>query len=375
MRWYILRTLLKKECRRHLANRGGLAMAGLLVVASLLLSTFGKANPQTGNLGGGAQHCMVDYWEPGEWIEYLRTHVPPELKDQVVFRPIKDAQLRGSLLVYPAGTGAIQIRQNGAHENRRRYLVQVWSPDGSDSTVMAPYESWFWEKSHEFFQDRLDRALKQVDTKDRQAFDVPILQTDRRNLRSNADTRAALVTALVFFALFFICVYLLPSMMCEERERGVLLAQALSPASPREIMAAKFLFYPVVAALLAGLIAGIYRPRVLGDVFFWSALVVSAAGSLGVGLTIASLARTQREASLGAMCYMFAIALLHMVCQQTNLTGLNLVTLEYHCPRMIHAALIHEVYWFHWGNVLAALVLGLAWATLATRLFRSRGWQ
>ena len=42
--------------------------------------------------------------------------------------------------------------------------------------------------------------------------------------------------------------------------------------------------------------------------FFWLALVVSVTGSMGIGLTIASLAKTQRAASMGAMCYMMAIA-------------------------------------------------------------------
>jgi hypothetical protein len=44
------------------------------------------------------------------------------------------------------------------------------------------------------------------------------------------------------------------SLTCEERERGILLAQALSPASAREILAAKFLFYPVFALAPNGFI-------------------------------------------------------------------------------------------------------------------------
>ena len=68
---------------------------------------------------------------------------------------------------------------------------------------------------------------------------------------------------LVMFGLFFVCVYLQSSLTCEERERGVLLAQALSPASPAEILAAKFLFYPVIALALAVVAAGTYKPAVL----------------------------------------------------------------------------------------------------------------
>ena len=74
------------------------------------------------------------------------------------------------------------------------------------------------------------------------------------------DFRAAIATGMVVFALYFACVYLLPTLNCEERERGVLLAQALSPASPAEILAAKFLFYPVRHALAATLAAIYDRP-------------------------------------------------------------------------------------------------------------------
>ena len=38
----------------------------------------------------------------------------------------------------------------------------------------------------------------------------------------------AVATGLVIFALYFTCVYLLPTLNCEERERGVLLAQAVT---------------------------------------------------------------------------------------------------------------------------------------------------
>src|SRR5262249_3937479 len=84
--------------------------------------------------------------------------------------------------------------------------------------------------------------------------------------------------------MFFVCVYLLPSLCCEERERGVLLAQALSPASPREILAARFLFYPVLGLSLAAVLAGTYRPAVLASPFFWLALVVAVCGSPPDGL-------------------------------------------------------------------------------------------
>ena len=54
MRWYILQALLVKEWRRHLANRGGIALALLLVAAAVLLSVFA---PQETAASGWARRC------------------------------------------------------------------------------------------------------------------------------------------------------------------------------------------------------------------------------------------------------------------------------------------------------------------------------
>jgi hypothetical protein len=370
MRWYILRTLLRKEWQRHRANSGGIAMAGLLVVASMLLSVFGKTDVQTGNLGGGVDRCIVDYWEPSPWVDYLTDNLPPQLKDRIEFRPANQAPTRGGNIFYEPGVGAIQIRPAPNRTHSTEYLIDFWYP-GGDASVMAPYEAWFWECAQYYTQEQ----LKPIPAGVRASLLVPSFESGEESLRKDIDARAGIVTALVIFAMFFVCVYLLPSMTCEERERGVLLAQALSPAEPREIMAAKFLFYPVIALALAGMIVGAYRPRALSEPFLWLALAATAAGSLGIGLTIASLARTQRTASLGAMCYLFVIALLQFVCQQTSLPFLNYVTMEYHSPRMIHAVLSHGRDWYHWWNLIGTLCLAAVWACVATRLFRARGWQ
>src|SRR5205807_6263227 len=130
------------------------------------------------------------------------------------------------------------------------------------------------------------------------APDAPAFRVQHSTLTGGLDTRSALATSLILFALCFACVYLLPSLMCEERERGVLLAQALSPASPAEILAAKCLFYPLLGVGLAAVLVSILNAAALAQPFFWLALAVTACGSMGVGLTIACLARTQRNASM-----------------------------------------------------------------------------
>jgi hypothetical protein len=368
MRWHILRTLLYKEILRHLANRGGLTLVGLLIVATMLLSFFGTRDGGLGGPTAEVKQCFVDYWEDGPLVEHLKSRVPAALKERVRFRPVgqvpTDAEGR---IVYPPATGAIQIRPGPR--------IHFWHP-GGDGSALAPFEAWFWKEALRFslqhHQTSTNAAALRFET---QAALLPATETQPEELGGGLDSRAGLVTSLVLFGVFFVCVYLLPSLTCEERERGVLLAQALSPASPREILAAKFLFYPALAGLLAAVLAGTYQPRVLTNGFFWLALAASIAGSMGVGLSIASVARTQRAASMGAMCYMLVVALVLFICQQNNIPGLSHLALEYHCPRMVHAVLTGGVVWYHYGHLAAAGVLALGWISAATLLFRRRGWQ
>jgi hypothetical protein len=360
MRWHILRTLLHKEILRHAANRGGLALVLLLVVAAMLLSFFGTKDGSGGGLTPGVRLCYIDYWQDDPLVDHLRRHVPADLAERILFRPAQAVPTDSAgQMVYPQGTAAIQLR--GLTRPEGSYRVCFWHP--GDRSALAPFEVWFWQESLHCARERSD------------AFPLPELRTEQAGLKGGLDPRSGMATALVLFGLFFTCVYLLPSLTCEERERGVLLAQALSPASTAEILAAKFLFYPALGLALAVVLAGTYQPAVLTRPFFWLALVVAVSGSMGVGLAIASLARTQRAASMGALCYMMAVALLLFVCQQNGIPGLPYLALEYHCPRMLHAALTDSVLWYHWGHLAAAAILAVAWAAVAAVLFRRHGWQ
>src|SRR5262249_53999677 len=168
MRWYIIRTLLHKEALRHLANRGGIALALLLVVAALLLGLFRKSEGPPDTSMAGVQHCFVDFWEDGPWMRHLRAHVPAELVGQVQFRSIANAPTRGERIVYPAGAGAIQIRPLGEANGVPRYKVWIWQP--ADAAGMAPFKEWFWRESLHYAQLR---AATILNPQDRAAVALP----------------------------------------------------------------------------------------------------------------------------------------------------------------------------------------------------------
>jgi hypothetical protein len=371
MRWHILRTLLLKEMLRHRANRASLTLLVLLLGAGLFLAFFHSGKGLAGGLASGLSRCYVDYWKTGPLLRHLQDHVPDDLGERIVFRDVREAQTNGQgQIVYPENTGAIQIRQGLDNPSPGRLQVLFWHP-GTDRAALAPFEAWFWKEALYYQQARSTGPGPST-----AAGDFPIaIESESLGLHGGLDPRAGLATALVLFGVFFICVYLMPALACEERERGVLLAQALTCARPREILAARFLFYLALAGGLGVTLAAAYQPRVLTNAFFWLALLVITLGALGIGLTVASLARTQRGASAGAMAYTLAVALVLVLCRQNQVAWLPEAVLEHHSPRLMHAALTGSVEWWHWGQLLGTAGLAFLWAGLAGILFRRRGWQ
>jgi hypothetical protein len=311
------------------------------------------------------------------------------------------------LIVYDPGTGALQVRQIPAEKSpigREVLSVYVWHPDG-EPTALAPYEAWFWRETRRFYSQRARISVPELppDPAFDQENDWTVLEAHRRfqdevaahagttgpsqrlvpdlDIRREGlggkvlDFRAAVATGLVVFSLYFACVYLLPTLNCEERERGVLLAQALSPASPTEIVTAKFVFYPLFGIALAATLAAIYKTAILSSLFFWLALIAVGAGFLGIGMTIATLARTQRAAFLGGMCYLLSVSMVLLICTTNNIPYLSYLAVEFHGPRILHAALSDSVASHHWLHLIAAGVLAMVWLVAAGWLFRRRGWQ
>jgi ABC-2 family transporter protein len=420
MRIHILRALFVKELRRHVANRGGIALGLLLVVAAILLSVFNPAGLGAGGtseteggtgLVGGVHRCLLYYTGEDEelmtpLLNHLGKSLPPELKPHVRidFKP-RDRIVSGEN--YSPGTASIRLTAPTV-DGQRRLRVEIFHPPG-DVAAMVPYESWLWRELRIGLQLIAEKKLKSLGVAKpairtsspedddlwaiREAFArlqedverakpkgqreiVPPVEITRQGLGGQVlELRSAIATALVVFALYFSCVYLLPTLNCEERERGVLLAQALSPASPAEILMAKFLFYPMMGGALAAVIAGIYKPGVLSTLFFWMGLFTVAGGFLGIGMTIATLAKTQRAAFMGAMCYLLSVSLVLIIASTNGIPLISNFALEYHVPRVLHAALSGTVQNSHWLHLLAAMGLASVWLCVAGWLFRRRGWQ
>lgn len=408
MRWYILRALLHKEVARHVANRGGIAFILLLVAAAVLLSVFAPKEAAGGAGGGismvgGVNYCFVEFDRATPLVKHLQANVPTAMKLQIRFRELANADTLDGIIVYPVGTAAIQIRQPLEPGKRPAVMVRMWHPPG-EPAALATFEAWFWKECRRSFSAQAREKLPGADLPADPDFDaeigwqaaeaharlqervnaaagdrgpiVPDLSVTRQGLGGKVlDFRATIAMGMVVFALYVSCVYLLPTFNCEERERGVLLAQALSPASPAEILVSKFLFYPALGIGLAALIAGIYKSAILSSLFFWLSLFAVGGGFLGIGMTIAAFSRTQRAAFLGGMCYLLSVSMVLLIASTNGIPYVSYVSVEYHGAKILHAALTGDVYGYHWLHLFGAASLAAVWLVAAGWLFRRRGWQ
>ena len=91
-------------------------------------------------------------------------------------------------------------------------------------------------------------------------------------------------------------------------------------------------------------------------------------------MTIAALAKTQRAAFLGGMCYLLSVSMVLLICSTNSIPFLSNLAVEYHGPRILHAALSGT-----WSIPLApparCVWLAAAWLFAAGWVFRRRGWQ
>lgn len=393
-----IQTLAGKELHRLALNRGAILMAFLLLAAALLVSAVNRAGP----VAIGATRVSifwVDYWEDGPWVQHLRDRVPPGLN--IRFRSVAEIPTdRGGTLQYAKSDGAVQLRREG-----ELWRIWFWHP-GEDSRVLAPFEDWFWSESRRFFHQQAIRSApegrraeverlvpppiggdpaKLMQDLHRQYRDqllalapnattIPEFAVERSSLHAVALPKA-LAVALILFAVFFVCICLMPSLTCEEREQGTLLAQTLSPAVPLEMLLAKALVFVPIGTVLATMGGILAEPELTREPLFVAIVFIAAMGAFGVGCIISLLVPTQRSASLTAMAYAMAVALIVFTAQRVGLIGISGAFLETHLPPLLVAAIDGGISAVQWRAAIQPAFLAILWVIAAVLICCFRGWN
>ena len=141
MRVHILRALLNKEFHRHVANRGGIALGLLLVIAAVLLTMFNPGGTSSGTGGdgtafvGGVHRCYVEYDRESPLVKALVKNVSPELYGKIVFRERNEKTIQG-LVSYEPGSGSLNIRHGtNPKDGKPTISIFVWHPQDDKTAV------------------------------------------------------------------------------------------------------------------------------------------------------------------------------------------------------------------------------------------------
>lgn len=318
LRFHVVATLVRKDAARLLRNGPALMLLGLFVVVAILAGSSGIVEDEETAVSATAAgpELLVVYWQDGAWVEHLKRRAPRELGVRFVDASGADT------VNYPPNASAIELRPPVFDKSREQLRQNVrYRHPGSDPTVLWPLTRWFLSASVEHFggvppffettqpleppsrADATRAALEQVSVADVLSF-------------------ALIGTALLTTILFFGACGLLVSLTAQERERGALRALLLTPATYFEFVVAKGVVHGGLALATSGLAMAALRPAVLSSPLFWGTVVVSTCGYFGVGLLIASFARTQAAPNLLSFAYLLMIGAI-------NLLGTRLEAFEF----------------------------------------------
>jgi hypothetical protein len=353
----VIRTLLYKETLRYVHNWGALVVVVALIGLAALITLGGYARFLPGQARQEARSCRIRYGrESAAWAAALQQHAPPagatpefSLRDGRPGPPRVDRQWIAIDLFAPG-------EQVEGQKRVTTWTVRYWHPEDAPESVL-PYHTWLVHQTDRFLGKQ------------------PELVEELREVRSGLPEVLPLaVTGLVVFAIYLPAFNLFLTSTAEERESRVLLALLLSPVRPVEMIAAKAIFYTLASLLVASIVAGLYRPALLGDARFWLIVGLAACGYVAIGTVILSFVRRQTTIGTASILYLMAVGVTITLAQILPLfNALRYLLIENYLYRQL-AQVVRGAPASPEGNGeltgLALLVCG--WMVIATLVFGRR---
>jgi len=353
-----LKILFNREVLRLRKNPSALLLIGLLTAISLLLSLSRPAPKPPIN-------CWVAYSQESPWIEQLRRTAQRNKLIHIV--AMSDVKSVSDWRVYPPTDCAIEIL------SEEKLAVRFLYP-GNDPNVLSPFLQWFWPTTVEHFGSTppVTQQTLPVTGSSRGAV------VERRKQSSLTDlmNEEFVATILLIIVLFVTCCHLQVSFTSQDRERGTLMALALSPASPTELLVSRYLFHLALALSSSAAIIGILRPTAFGHLSMWLTIILASSGMVGVGTVIASLSRTQSAAGVLSLCYMLVGGIVfYLSTKFSAFATLKEASFESHCFPLLFLSLKQNLPLERAPGLLKLAGLVGCWTVLSTWLFQQRGWR
>lgn len=359
-----LAILVGREARRLRKNPSALLLLGLLTAIAVLLA-ISRPGPKP------QMNCWVVYSHESPWIDTLRRRAADNPRIHVV--PISEVKSLSDWRIYPSHDCAIELVQQDPNRSDEKINLRFLFP-GNDPNVIAPYLQWFWPATAEHFgaSSPFAPVTLPITGSSRGA----VMERLKQSTISELMSEELVATILLIIVLFVTCCHLQVSFTSQDRERGTLMALALTPASTTELLLARYLFHMTLGGIASAAIVGILRPTAFTHLSLWLTIVLASIGLVSVGTVIASLARSQNAAGVLALCYMlFGGVLFYLATKFSAFASLKDAAFESHSLPLLFLSLKQNLPLEKAPGLtkLAGLVGG--WTLAASWLFRWRGWR
>ena len=387
-----LRILFNREMLRLRKNPSALLLLGLLTAIALMLS-LSRPGPKP------VMNCWVVYSQESPWIERLRRAAQQNKLIRVV--PMSEMKSVSNWRVYPQTDCAIEILsepktnsmtdgllpfpvpvgENSDEESRSfsprpaesKFAVRFLYP-GNDPNVLSPFLQWFWPTTVEHFGSTppIVQQTLPVTGSSRGAVMERLKQSSLTELM----TEEFVATILLIIVLFVTCCHLQVSFTSQDRERGTLMALALSPATTAEMLVSRYMFHLSLSLMASAAIVGVLRPIALTHLSLWITVLLASSGLVGVGTVIASLSRTQSAAGVLSLCYMlFGGVVFYLATKFSAFAAIKDASFESHCFPLLFLSLKQNLPLERAPGLLKLAGLVGVWSMLAAWLFQQRGWR
>jgi hypothetical protein len=361
LRGPIIRTLLYKEVLRYRYNWGLLVMIAALLALAALVSISARLQVLPGQSGLEVRRCYVycarGSPEAAAWQEHLRKHPPPS-PYRVEFNVRLLYHAGGDRPALPPASMAIELMPPQAQTEEGVWKVRYWYLKEAPAGIL-PYRDWFARETHRFLQSK---PLFEEET---ETTITDIERTDRVPM---------IITALVVFSLYLPSFNLYITSTGEEREKRMLLALLLTPATAAEMVAAKAIFYALVSMGVAAAIVAMYDPLLLLNPLLWSTVFFGSVGYVALGTLVISVVRRQTTINTVSMLYLVATGIIMFLSTILPLFGLvRHLLVEDYLYRQMHQIISGQTAWWVGLNQAALAGMSLLWSAVAVVVFARQG--
>lgn len=377
LRWHIIRILLGKQLLRLKKNTAAYALLGLLLAISILMAVGSKTLKAKDSAKTTALPCFIVFEEESDWMEYLGANM--EDAGLPIALVTKDELLKPGhrRIQYPFGVSAIEVYPGGVAVDDPHLVRYLHS---GNEAALAPFKSWFWKHTTEFFGQTgsivEDFGVIKLPTTDKQAQEEAAKAMSKTPSFADVLTPELVGTVMLFAVQFFLCCHLLVAFTSQDRERGTLLALSLSPASVLEILSAKFIFHVGLSVFFSMVVISILNPSSLTHGGLWLIMILASIGYTSVGIVMASFAKTQSAAGLLTMCYMLVAGVVaYLATSYSSFQSIQKATFEHYSFTLSVASMKYQFNPFVIPAVGTMAGIVAAWAIFAGYTFKRRGWQ